>query len=125
MEHLLAHSPEEEVWKYVLPVEDVVDVMTRKGARFLPHIEVTPTGVEVWALVRPDNEPVRRRLHLRGTGHRINGAVGAGYLATGSITHGTAKFVLHVFVDPGEHEVHREEESDGTPATPPPPPAEG
>jgi hypothetical protein len=103
MEHMLVHSPEETVWKYVIPIGDRYTITVPKGARFLPNIEITELGVEVWALVTPGNEPVGRTVHLRGTGHSMGVNVGARYLATASTGLSTgAKFVLHMFVDPGE-----------------------
>jgi hypothetical protein len=102
-EHMLAHTPEEVIWKYEVNLVDDVEIVVPQGTRFLPHVTVTPDGaVSLWGIVTPGNVPVTRRVFMRGTGHTFNEMVGAGYLATATTDANGVQYVLHVFVDPGE-----------------------
>ena len=104
-QHMIVHSPEEVVWKWVVPIGDRHVLRVPKGTRFLPHAELTEQGAEVWGIVHGGSidDLVERVVHMRGTGHRMNEIVGARYLATTSITLNTgAKFVVHLFVTPTE-----------------------
>lgn len=109
---LIVHSPEEVVWKWTLPVEDTWAISCPAGTRFLHHAELVggdldrDLSVEVWGVVHPDNPLVQRTFHLRGTGHRMNEIVGAGYVATcRTVLHSTMPFVIHVFITPGEEPI--------------------
>lgn len=113
MEHMIAHSPEEVIWKWSLPVSDTYRLGVPKGTRFLPYAEIDVEGnVSIWGIVHTaqiENTMVRR-FHMRGTGMAFNQMVGAGYLATATVETPGGQYVLHLFVDPGEDPVAGEGE---------------
>ncbi len=58
------------VWKYDVPLNDVVEVQMPQGSRILKFD--TQQGVlTLWALVSPEFTPERRRFRLAGTGHPL------------------------------------------------------
>ena len=86
------------IWKFVLPVTDEQDLEFPKGALFLHVGQQAANGtVVIWMLVDPDNERVRRRVSIRGTGHPITerGGVFLGTVITNP-------FVWHVFMEHGD-----------------------
>lgn len=106
METMRAHSPEEVVWKWEIPLGDTYRLRVPRHTRFLPYTEVTADGVvSIWGIVHEgpqSSDAVIRRFHMRGTGQRFDSMVGAGYLATATVDTEGGQYVLHVFVDPDE-----------------------
>jgi len=58
------------VYKYPIPVTDMIDLSLPAGAQPL-HVAAQGEMVCLWALVDPEAEPVARRFIVRGTGHPI------------------------------------------------------
>jgi hypothetical protein len=60
------------IWKFNIQVTDEQDVKMPRGAELLSVGEqdrLTPTTLQLWALVDPDAEPRPRRIVIEGTGH--------------------------------------------------------
>lgn len=85
-------SSSRTVYKYVLPVEDTVEVIMPDGAEVL-HIGDQAGTICLWALVDPDAPRVSRWLRIAGTGHPIAGAV----RHLGSVVTYGGALVWHVF----------------------------
>ena len=81
------------IWKYTIPVTDVVVIKVPEGARFLPFVaSQAPGTLSLWAEVDPASGPEERRTVLViGTGNSA-GDVGR-YI--GSALDGA--FVWHVY----------------------------
>jgi hypothetical protein len=80
------------IWKFPLPIGDVVDVPMPEGARVLTVAAISDAPF-LWAIVDPYAPVVDREFVIRGTGHPL-GDVGA-YLGTFIVLGGT--LVFHVF----------------------------
>lgn len=83
------------VYKYPLPLGDVVEVEMPAGAQILT-VQTQHGQPCIWAMVTPDAPPVVRRFRVAGTGHDL-GEVGA-YLGTFQLLEGA--FIGHVFEMP-------------------------
>lgn len=58
------------IWKYVLPIEDNIEIDMQIGAKIL-HIDNQQEEVCIWALVNPDEDIETRRFRIYGTGHPV------------------------------------------------------
>lgn len=87
-----------KIYKYPLPVDDMVKIPMPKGARIL-SIQTQNGTPEIWALVDESAASVRRGFAVRGTGHSANGLSADRYIATFQMHGGS--LVFHVF-DLGE-----------------------
>ena len=60
------------IWKFTVPVTDVVTVSMPRNARVLPFIQPAGLGaLNLWAEVYPDAPKVIRRFLVVGTGNPI------------------------------------------------------
>lgn len=85
------------VFKYDLPVADVVELELPVGAQVLT-VQAQGEVPRVWALVDEEAPLERRRFHVVGTGHDAGRTPAGGYLGTFQLYAGG--FVGHVFLEP-------------------------
>ena len=85
------------IWKFMLAVKDEQEIQMPKGAEVLSvHSQMdTPT---IWARVDPSASVVFRKIHIRGTGHRLNGEEGD-FIGT-CLEADDEALVWHVFIVP-------------------------
>lgn len=56
------------IWKFLVDLNDEVDVKMPRGARLL-HVGEQCGEIFLWAMMDPNTEFVVRRIAVRGTGH--------------------------------------------------------
>lgn len=82
------------VYKYPLPIDDIVTIEIPKGAKILFIAEQNGDPF-IWALVDPNNEKEQRVFRFAGTGHKILthhvGEFVGTFFASGGL------FVWHIF----------------------------
>lgn len=83
-----------QIFKYELPVTDVVTVSMPKGAKILT-VQPQRGAVTLWAEVDPTARRVDRRFQIVGTGNNFD-PNGARYLGSAQ----TGIFVWHVYEMP-------------------------
>lgn len=89
------------IWRYDLPVSDVVEVEMPRAANVLPHVAGGPHPdiVTIWAVVVTDSPIVTHRFRIVGTGNPVEAVMppisvsGFNYVGTAVC----ARFVWHVF----------------------------
>ena len=59
-----------KIYKYPLPIEDVVKITLPYGASIL-DVQIQHGDPYIWAMVEPDNDPEERVLCIFGTGQEI------------------------------------------------------
>lgn len=69
-----------QIFKYELPVKDLVAVPMPKGAKVITA-QVQRGAVTLWAEVDPDAPRVERRFRIVGTGHPFE-PIGLSYIGT-------------------------------------------
>lgn len=85
------------IWKFLLPVEDVVWTRMPAGAKLL-SVQRQRDEICVWALVDPAQPLVRRYFRWYGTGHPVR-TVDAATCFVGTVQYND--LVFHLF-DQGE-----------------------
>lgn len=85
------------IWKYQLPITDVVRLHMPRFANPLAVAEQYG-GLQLWALVDPDQEKVEMRFHVVGTGNpaEADNVKPGYYIGTAVMKNG---LVWHVFGD--------------------------
>lgn len=93
-------SDNKTIWKFTIPVTDVVEVEMPRNARVLPFVQTAKSGelgpraaLNLWAEVHPNLEKVMRRFHIVGTGNPFPNVQHSAYV--GSVVDGP--FVWHVY----------------------------
>lgn len=61
------------IWRYDLPVSDIVEIEMPEAAQILPHAEGGPHPdiVTIWAIVVTDSPIVTHRFRIIGTGNPV------------------------------------------------------
>ena len=93
------------IWKYEIPVTDVVELSMPKDAHILPKVAaVAPNRLNVWAVVDPANELEIRQFLVVGTGNPLpeEASIWIGTVVTGP-------FVWHLFEPPKKRQVALDE----------------
>jgi hypothetical protein len=86
------------IWKYTLPIDDIVTVSMPRGAQVLSVAE-QDGQVCVWALVHSLQAPDPVLFRICGTGHPVGNCVGAGdFIGSVVMPNG---LVWHVFREGG------------------------
>lgn len=85
------------IWKYQLPITDVVKLQMPRFANPLAVAEQYG-GLQLWALVDPDQEKVETIFHIIGTGNpdEADNVRASRYIGTAVMRNG---LVWHVFGD--------------------------
>lgn len=81
------------VWKYDLPIKDLVTIRLPRRAIVL-HVGEQHYFLRLWALVDPKEETEEVTFRILGTGHEIDANLGD-YCGTAIMHHGI--LVWHVF----------------------------
>lgn len=84
------------IWKYEIPILDDFEIELPKAAEFLT-LQLQFHTLTIWFLVNTDNEMVKRKFRLIGTGHKIIDKSWLKYLGTFQLHDGN--FIGHVFED--------------------------
>jgi hypothetical protein len=82
-----------EVYKYPLPVSDVVELEMPIGAEIL-YVDTQRGDVCLWARVEPGADTEARRFRFAGTGHELGDGVGR---HVGSCLMHEGRLVFHIF----------------------------
>lgn len=88
------------IWKFPLHIVDTVEIQMPRGAEILSVATQFGTPC-IWATVDPAAPVVTRRLYVRGTGHALRAADGAGVRFVGTFFMHNGGLVFHLF-DAGE-----------------------
>lgn len=83
-----------KVFKYPLPISDVVEVVMPKDAKVLA-VQVQNGTPCIWAAVNPTLEVETRTFRIAGTGHSIVDEIIDDYIGTFQLYDG--QLVFHVF----------------------------
>lgn len=82
-----------QIWKFPLPVEDVVDIKMPAGAELL-CVQLQNGSPCLWAKVDVKSTPTARRFYVVGTGHPMP-VKAKNYVGTFQLSGG--QLVFHVF----------------------------
>lgn len=82
------------IWKFDLPMRDVVTVPMPRGASVL-HVNAQHDNPMLWALCDPTAEMTEREFRFTGTGHPIEDRHIGTYIGTFQMRGG--QLVFHVF----------------------------
>lgn len=82
-----------KIYKYMLPVDNSVEIQMPKGSQLL-CVQLQHERPYLWALVDPSLPTITRKLAIYGTGHQVDDAPG-NYVGTFQL-HG-GQLVFHVF----------------------------
>lgn len=85
---------EKTVWKFTLPLGDVVTVWMPGGAEIL-CVQFQQKDPVIWALVDPSVPVIERHFRMTGTGHPVPDDGPKKYIGTFQMIGGT--LVFHVF----------------------------
>jgi len=89
------------VWKFPIPLEDVFEIEMPRVSKPL-SVQVQKGIVQIWALVTPGRDIVKRRFYLCGTGHPRED-IPRSLNFVGTFQLGQGNLVFHLF-DGGEIE---------------------
>lgn len=82
------------VWKFPVPIDDVVDINMPPGAKIL-HVAEQFGAPCIWALVTPGESTERRTFRFAGTGHPIEERHAGTFVGTFFMEGGA--LVFHLF----------------------------
>ena len=82
------------IFKYPLAVQDEQEIMLPAGARVL-CVQVQRGVPCLWAVVDPEIGKLSHTIHIRGTGHPVEGIENFEYMGTFQLSGGD--FIFHVF----------------------------
>jgi len=95
------------IWRYVIPIEDQVDVELPYEAEVLwvstDRSGTTvgepgdPVFIEMWCLVDPNAVKVSTRFYVRGTGDTLETDADSWYMHLGTVMTHRGRLVWHVF----------------------------
>lgn len=82
------------VWKFPLKVTDVQEIEIPYAAELL-DAQIQKDQLCLWALCNVNNDSVKRKIFIKGTGHKIDFSEVGKYVATFQMHDGN--LVFHVF----------------------------